>query len=170
MYIFSQKNNKVCKLKIHMLFHMFVAEPVTEIAGGPDLFINKDSTINLTCYVRHAPEPLTIVWSHNHQVGHIFITCANDISAISLQRSFAASRYEGDRNPSPYFVTLLVRERDRSSIDANRNIFHVPRGTLKKSPQLCTRVHFHRSGVYIIDYRWWRVLSLLLELRSVRYL
>jgi len=47
----------------------FIVEPVTEIAGGPDLFINKDSTINLTCYVRYAPEPpSTIIWSHNHQV------------------------------------------------------------------------------------------------------
>ncbi|XP_020300275.1 zwei Ig domain protein zig-8-like isoform X2 [Pseudomyrmex gracilis] len=45
-----------------------VIEPVTEIAGGPELFINKDSTINLTCYVRYAPEPpSTIIWSHNHQ-------------------------------------------------------------------------------------------------------
>ncbi|XP_025157778.1 zwei Ig domain protein zig-8 isoform X2 [Harpegnathos saltator] len=48
--------------------HLTVVEPVTEIAGGPDLFINKDSTINLTCYVRFAPEPpSTIIWSHNHQ-------------------------------------------------------------------------------------------------------
>jgi hypothetical protein len=53
-------------------FLPFIAEPVTEIAGGPDLYINKDSTINLTCYVRYAPEPpSTIIWSHNHQVRRI---------------------------------------------------------------------------------------------------
>lgn len=51
-------------------------EPVTEIAGGPELFINKDSTINLTCYVRYAPEPpSTIIWSHNHQVKRILQLC-----------------------------------------------------------------------------------------------
>lgn len=45
------------------------AEPITEIMGGPDLFINKGSTINLTCLVRYAPEPPpAMVWSHNQQV------------------------------------------------------------------------------------------------------
>lgn len=57
----------------HVIFSL-IAEPVTEIAGGPDLFINKDSTINLTCYVTHAPEPpSTIIWSHNHQVSDLTI-------------------------------------------------------------------------------------------------
>lgn len=45
------------------------AEPVTEIIGGSDLFINKGSTINLTCIVRYAPEPPpAMVWSHNREV------------------------------------------------------------------------------------------------------
>ncbi|XP_076179392.1 zwei Ig domain protein zig-8-like isoform X2 [Ptiloglossa arizonensis] len=48
--------------------YLTVLEPVTEIAGGPDLFIDKDSTINLTCLVKYAPEPPTsIVWSHNRE-------------------------------------------------------------------------------------------------------
>ncbi|KAI4488516.1 hypothetical protein M0802_011556 [Mischocyttarus mexicanus] len=48
--------------------HLTIVEPVTEITGGPDLFINIDSTINLTCLVRYAPEPpSTIIWSHNRQ-------------------------------------------------------------------------------------------------------
>lgn len=37
--------------------------------GGPDLFINKGSTINLTCLVKYAPEPPpAMIWSHNQQV------------------------------------------------------------------------------------------------------
>lgn len=47
----------------------FTTEPVTEIVGGQDLFINKGSTINLTCIVRYAPEPVpAMVWSHNREV------------------------------------------------------------------------------------------------------
>lgn len=45
-----------------------ISEPITEILGGPDLFINMGSTINLTCLVRYAPEPPPVMrWSHNSQ-------------------------------------------------------------------------------------------------------
>lgn len=44
-------------------------EPVTMIVGEPEMYINKDSTMNLTCVVRHSPEPpLTIYWTHDHEV------------------------------------------------------------------------------------------------------
>lgn len=44
-------------------------EPETEIIGGPDLFIYAGSTINLTCIVRHTPEPPnTINWTHRGKV------------------------------------------------------------------------------------------------------
>lgn len=57
----------------HVYFYASVnlscTEPITEIMGGPDLYINKGSTINLTCLVRYAPEPPpTMLWSHNSQV------------------------------------------------------------------------------------------------------
>ncbi|XP_022900547.1 neurotrimin-like isoform X2 [Onthophagus taurus] len=46
--------------------HLTVVEPITEILGGNDLYINMGSTINLTCLVRYAPEPPpTMSWSHN---------------------------------------------------------------------------------------------------------
>ncbi|CAG9815364.1 unnamed protein product [Phaedon cochleariae] len=44
-------------------------EPITEILGSPELFINLGSTINLTCVVRYAPEPHSnIVWSQNSEL------------------------------------------------------------------------------------------------------
>ena len=44
-------------------------EPVTEILGGPELFIDTESTINLTCVVRRSPEPPAFIfWKHNDQV------------------------------------------------------------------------------------------------------
>lgn len=46
-----------------------VAEPTTEILGGPELYINQGSTINLTCLVQFAPEPPpTVGWTHEKQV------------------------------------------------------------------------------------------------------
>ncbi|CAG9785753.1 unnamed protein product [Diatraea saccharalis] len=45
--------------------HLNIVEPETEIMGGSDLFIYAGSTINLTCIVRHTPEPpSTINWTH----------------------------------------------------------------------------------------------------------
>ncbi|XP_076758803.1 neurotrimin [Xylocopa sonorina] len=49
--------------------HLSVVEPVTSIVGEPDMFINKGSTMNLTCVVRHSPEPPTaIYWTHDDEV------------------------------------------------------------------------------------------------------
>lgn len=46
-----------------------VSEPITEILGSPELFINMGSTINLTCIVQFTPEPPpTINWSQNSEV------------------------------------------------------------------------------------------------------
>ncbi|XP_030753590.1 zwei Ig domain protein zig-8-like [Sitophilus oryzae] len=51
------------------LYFLTIVEPITEILGSPELFINMGSTINLTCYVQYAPEPPpTMVWSHNSHV------------------------------------------------------------------------------------------------------
>lgn len=48
--------------------HLSVVEPITTLLGGPEMFINKGSTMNLTCIVQHSPEPPpTIYWSHNSQ-------------------------------------------------------------------------------------------------------
>ncbi|KAL7742913.1 hypothetical protein ACLKA6_016268 [Drosophila palustris] len=49
--------------------YLNIVEPITEIIGGPEMHINKGSTINLTCIVKFAPEPPpTVIWSHNRQV------------------------------------------------------------------------------------------------------
>jgi hypothetical protein len=57
------------------------AEPTTDIIGGPDLYIDRGSTINLTCVVLYSPEPPAyIFWNHNEAVSpdhfsehHIYI-------------------------------------------------------------------------------------------------
>jgi len=46
--------------------YLSVAEPVTEIVGGPELHLDEGSTMNLTCIVRDSPEPPHhIFWYHN---------------------------------------------------------------------------------------------------------
>lgn len=45
------------------------AEPLTTIIGGPEIFINTGSTINLTCIVKNSPEsPFAMYWTHNNEV------------------------------------------------------------------------------------------------------
>lgn len=49
--------------------YFLLSEPVTTIHGSPDLYIDTGSTVNLTCIVRHLPEPpATIQWTHNNEV------------------------------------------------------------------------------------------------------
>lgn len=49
--------------------YLLVTEPTTEIIGGPDLYIDRGSTINLTCVVLYSPEPPAyIFWNHNDAV------------------------------------------------------------------------------------------------------
>lgn len=46
--------------------HLSVVEPITTIIGEPDMYIDTGSTINLTCIVKHLPEPPPgIYWTHN---------------------------------------------------------------------------------------------------------
>lgn len=45
-----------------------VVEPLTIIVGWPDLYIDTGSTVNLTCIVRHLPEPPPVIhWTHNNE-------------------------------------------------------------------------------------------------------
>ncbi|XP_068226012.1 zwei Ig domain protein zig-8-like [Palaemon carinicauda] len=46
-----------------------VVEPQTVVLGGPDLYINAGSAINLTCLVKHSPEPPPyIFWYHDEEL------------------------------------------------------------------------------------------------------
>ncbi|XP_055677693.1 zwei Ig domain protein zig-8-like isoform X2 [Lutzomyia longipalpis] len=46
-----------------------VVVPTASILGGPDLYVDKGSTINLTCAIRFSPEPPAyIFWYHQDEV------------------------------------------------------------------------------------------------------
>ena len=45
------------------------SEAQTEVLGGPDVYINTGSSINLTCLVQYTPQPPNfVVWQHNGKV------------------------------------------------------------------------------------------------------
>ena len=47
-----------------------ITEPQTTILGGPEIYMDVGSTINLTCLVKYSPEPPAhVFWTHNQQVG-----------------------------------------------------------------------------------------------------
>lgn len=46
-----------------------IVVPTASILGGPDLYVNKGSTINLTCTIRYSPEPPAFIfWYHHDEV------------------------------------------------------------------------------------------------------
>lgn len=50
-------------------------EPITVILGGPDMYIDVGSTINLTCIVKHLPDPPPgMYWTHNGVVSCCSLT------------------------------------------------------------------------------------------------
>ncbi|KAA0202227.1 hypothetical protein HAZT_HAZT009555 [Hyalella azteca] len=55
---------------------LHVVEPTVEVLGGPDVYVNRASMINLTCIVHHAPfPPEAITWYHNNQVRNCMDGC-----------------------------------------------------------------------------------------------
>ena len=52
----------------------YCSDPVTEILGGPDMFVDLGSTINLTCVARFTPgQPEYVKWFHGNKVRFIEI-------------------------------------------------------------------------------------------------
>lgn len=57
-----------------MIHFIELSEPVTILLGGPEMYINKGSTMNLTCIIKHSPEPPpSIVWTHNTEVCSLIV-------------------------------------------------------------------------------------------------
>ncbi|XP_045447602.1 igLON family member 5-like [Melitaea cinxia] len=69
-----------------------IVEPETTISSGAELFIQSGSTINLTCTVRHTPEPPTsITWTHGDQIIN-FDSARGGISLVTEKGLKSTSR------------------------------------------------------------------------------
>ncbi|CAL4079412.1 unnamed protein product [Meganyctiphanes norvegica] len=99
-----------------------VVEPKSSILGGPDMHINRGSTINLTCLVEFAPDPPDFIfWNHNDQVisydsprgGVTVIIEKGDVttSTLLIQQAKMSDSGRYDCSPSnsgPANITLHV--------------------------------------------------------------
>ncbi|CAH2076880.1 unnamed protein product, partial [Iphiclides podalirius] len=75
----------------HAVF-LNIVEPETTISSGPELFIQAGSTINLTCIVKHTPEPpSSITWTHGEQVIN-FDSARGGISLVTEKGLRSTSR------------------------------------------------------------------------------
>lgn len=71
----------------YVLNIFILSVPTAEILGGPDLHVDKGSTINLTCSIRFSPEPPAyIFWYHYDDVSNIsfasLVSCEDALSAF----------------------------------------------------------------------------------------
>lgn len=75
----------------HPVF-LVIVEPITLIKGGPDIFINQGSTINLTCIIKYVPEiPPVVLWAHNEAVIN-FDSPRGGVSLVTEKGSTTTSR------------------------------------------------------------------------------
>uniref|UniRef100_T1GR34 Ig-like domain-containing protein n=1 Tax=Megaselia scalaris TaxID=36166 RepID=T1GR34_MEGSC len=96
--------------------------PNTTIIGGPDIYINTGSTVNLTCIISQSPEPpQSIEWTHNHveinydspRGGVSVITEKGETTTSYLLIQKAMMRDSGKytctpSNANPYTVTVHI--------------------------------------------------------------
>ncbi|XP_075215164.1 zwei Ig domain protein zig-8-like isoform X1 [Lycorma delicatula] len=53
----------------HQMYRDHIQVPTAAILGGPDIHVDKGSTINLTCSIKYSPEPPAyIFWYHHDEV------------------------------------------------------------------------------------------------------
>ncbi|CAG4949219.1 unnamed protein product [Colias eurytheme] len=72
--------------------YLNIVEPETTISSGAELFIQTGSTINLTCTVRHTPEPpSSITWTHGEQIIN-FDSARGGISLVTEKGLKSTSR------------------------------------------------------------------------------
>ncbi|XP_070142979.1 LOW QUALITY PROTEIN: zwei Ig domain protein zig-8 [Drosophila kikkawai] len=85
-----------------------VVEPITSIPGGPEAYIDLGSTVNLTCIVRHLPDPpITVLWTHNNQ----------EINYDSPRGGVSVITEKGDITTS-YLLIQRARISDQGNIPA----------------------------------------------------
>ena len=107
--------------------HLTVIQPVTAILGPPELYIEKGSTINLTCIIKAGPlnlNPSYVFWNYNGKIitydrergGTVVISEKREQTTSSLIITHATSKdsgqYECDPSASyPQHVNVHVIKR-----------------------------------------------------------
>ncbi|XP_069170200.1 zwei Ig domain protein zig-8-like [Procambarus clarkii] len=112
-----------------------VVEPQTVVLGGPELYINAGSAINLTCLVKHSPEPPPyIFWYHDDVLlsydsgrGEVSVTTENGqdtVSRLLIQHAAAldSGRYACSPATAPtHAITVHVINSEKPAAIHHKN-------------------------------------------------
>ncbi|CAL4149422.1 unnamed protein product, partial [Meganyctiphanes norvegica] len=131
-----------------------VLEPETHIIGGPELFIDRGSTINLTCLVINTPSPpMELIWLHHGQEVGFASSRKSGVGVWTVKGDNTTSssvlvRDAGNQDAGPYTCTPSP-----PAPSANVTV-HVLDGSLS-APMQQSKAAFaftscHTSTVYLI--------------------
>ncbi|XP_066948027.1 lachesin-like [Macrobrachium rosenbergii] len=123
---------------ISHLVHLDVVEPVTEIAGGPDVYINTGSRLSLSCSVKYSPDPPAFIfWFHDGNLisydksrnGVSVTTEKGPVSTSRLVVKLAESEHSGVYTCSPanskaksVNVHILAGDKPAAKVHENKGV------------------------------------------------
>ncbi|XP_065206285.1 kin of IRRE-like protein 1 [Planococcus citri] len=65
--------------------NLSVVVPTATILGGPDLHVDKGSTINLTCSIKYSPEPPAYIFWYHHDEAISYDSTRGGVSLITVK-------------------------------------------------------------------------------------
>ncbi|KAK7066888.1 hypothetical protein SK128_008610 [Halocaridina rubra] len=132
--------------------YLSVVEPQTVVLGGPDLYINAGSAINLTCLVKNISEPPSyIFWYHDEELltydserGDVTVVTSRDVDTTSqllIQQAKPSDSGQYTCSPStapPHTVTLHVINSEEPAAIHHKNTTSnaVESGTQRLCPEV----------------------------------
>ncbi|XP_076054904.1 zwei Ig domain protein zig-8-like isoform X2 [Oratosquilla oratoria] len=117
------------------IVYLSVVEPVTTVIGGPDLYINSGSTINLTCVVKFSPDPPPyIFWYHENELLSYDsprggITVVTEHGPVSTSRLLIQKANKSDAglytcrpaNADPHHITVHIISNENKAAIQHKN-------------------------------------------------
>lgn len=116
--------------------------PHVRIQGSPDLHVNQDSTINLTCVISYSPEPPAYVfWYHNDEV----------VSYDSPRGGITVVTEEGHETRS-HLIIRNARQSDSGKYTCKPSIFSTASVKLYILDDDLSPEHLHTSSAVTTGY------------------
>jgi len=135
---------------INRFIHLTVVEPTTTILGGNEIHINVGSTINLTCLVKHSPDPPAhVFWTHNQQTVN-YDSARGGISVLTEKGALTLSSLL-IQNAQPKDSGSYVCA--PSSAPAALTNIHVLAGE-QPAAMYSTARRFHTPGILLTMWLW----------------
>lgn len=73
------------------IVHLTVTEPLTQIIGSPDIYVEEGDTMNLTCVVKDSPEPPQFIFWYHDQSEISYDSPRGGVSQITEKGSTTSS-------------------------------------------------------------------------------